>query len=87
MIKFIANIKNDGLGGWYIKLIDEESGKNEICKNIKELEEKIEQMGEMYDGIVDEVEWVKDEDVSEQCMNEIRMEMAEYKDYIQESEG
>jgi len=86
MIKFIAHIKNDGLGGWFIELIDEQSNKKEICKSIKELEEKIEQMGEDYGGIVDEVEWIKDEDVSEQCMNEIRMEMVEYKDYVEESD-
>jgi len=82
MIKFIAHIKNDGIGGWYIELFDEQSGKSEVCKSIKELEEKIERMGEEYGGIVDEVEWVKDADVSEQCMNEIRMEMIDYKDYI-----
>jgi len=83
MIKFIANIKVDEIGDWYIKLIDEESGKSEICKSIKELEEKIEQMGQQYGGIVDEVEWIKDDDVSDQCMNEIRMQMFEYKDYIE----
>jgi len=42
-------------------------------------------MGEEYGGYVDEVEWIKDEDVSDQSMNEIRMQMAEYKDYIGES--
>ena len=86
MVIFEAIIKNDGLGGWFIKLNDTVSNNKAICKNVKELEEKVEDFGSEYGGHVDEIKWIKDDDVSEQCMNEIRIQMEEYRDLLNQNQ-
>ena len=82
-IVFESTIKNDGLGGWYIVLKDTTDNRVEICKDIKEYEEKLTKLSEDYGGEIDEVKWFKDDDVSEQSLNEIRMQMHQ----IQEKYG
>jgi hypothetical protein len=86
MVIFEAIIKNDGLGGWFIELNDTVSNNKAICKNVKELEEKVEDFGSEYGGHVDEIKWIKDDDVSEQCMNEIRIQMEEYRDLLNQNQ-
>ena len=86
MVIFEAIIKNDGLGGWFIELNDTVSNNKAICKNVKELEEKVEDFGSEYGGHVDEIKWIKDDDVSEQCMNEIRTQMEEYRDLLNQNQ-
>jgi hypothetical protein len=79
---FESTIKNDGIGGWYIELKDTTDERVEICKDIKEYEEKIEKLGEDYGGRIDEVKWLKDKDVDELIMNEVRIQMQEAKEKL-----
>lgn len=87
MVVFEATIKNDGVGGWFIELKDMEDGRVEICKDLDEFEEKIEAMGDDYGGHIDEVRWLKDDDVHPAAMDQIRALMAEKRAKIEEERG
>ena len=78
-VKFISTIKSNGLGGWFIELVDTLDNRKVNCKNLQEYEDAIEQMGDDYAGDI-EVEWRKDDNVSAANMEEIRLEMAKYKE-------
>ena len=87
MVIFEATIKNDTMGGWFIELKDMMDGRIEVCKDLDEFEEKIEQMGDDYGGHIDEVRWLKDEDLHPSAMDEIRTLMAEKRAKIEEERG
>jgi predicted RNA-binding protein len=76
-VKFISNIKENGLGGWCIELLDTVDNRKVICNNIKEYEDAIEQMGDDYGGDI-EVIWQKDDNVTTSHMEEVRMEISKY---------
>ena len=76
-VKFTATIKENGLGGWYIELLDTFDGKKAVCKNMQVFEDAIEQMGDEYGGDI-EVEWAKDDNVTYEHLHEVREEMAQY---------
>ncbi len=76
-VKFISTIKEDGLGNWYIELLDTTDNKKAICKNISLFEDAIEQMGDEYGGDI-EVEWKKDNNVTPSHFEEVKIEMAKY---------
>ena len=87
MVVFEALIRNDGAGGWLIELKDTQGGRVEICKDLDEFEEKIEEMGEEYGGHIDEVRWLKDDDLHPVFLDEIRVLMAEKRAKIEEEKG
>ncbi|SFV50069.1 hypothetical protein MNB_SV-6-411 [hydrothermal vent metagenome] len=73
-----STIKSNPLGRWYIELSDtmkEES--MEICLDIFEYAEKIEQMGAEYGGVV-EVIWSSEENVTPQQIHEVRQQIMQY---------
>ena len=76
-VKFIATIKENGLGSWYIELVDTFDNRKAICKNIALFEDAIEQMGDDYGGDI-EVEWRKDDNVTPEHFEEVKIEMAKY---------
>jgi hypothetical protein len=83
-VKFVATIKENGLGGWYIELLDTFDGRKAMCKNMQLFEDAIEQMGDEYGGDI-EVEWKKDDNVTYEHFQEVREEMARYqKQYNEE---
>ncbi len=77
-VKFISTIKENGLGGWCIELVDTIDNRKIICSDMQQYEDAIEKMGDDYGGDI-EVEWKKDSNVTNAHMEEIRMEMAKYK--------
>ena len=77
VVKFISNIKENGLGGWCIELIDTVSKRKVICNNIKEYEDAIAQMGDDYGSEI-EVTWQKDDNVTVLHMEEVRIEISKY---------
>ena len=87
MVIFEATIKNDNAGGWFIELKDTTDDRVEICKDLDEFEEKIEAMGDDYGGHIDEVRWLKDDDLHPAAMDEIRALMAEKRAKIEEERG
>ncbi|SFV57164.1 hypothetical protein MNB_SM-7-490 [hydrothermal vent metagenome] len=87
MVVFEAMIKSDGVGGWFIELKDTTDGRIEVCKDLDEFEVKIEEMGDEYGGHIDEVRWLKDEDLHPAAMDDIRTLMAEKRAKIEEERG
>ncbi len=86
-VKFISTIKEDGIGGWYIELVDTLDNRVAICKDIKQYEDGIEQMGDDYGGDI-EVEWKKDDNVTIAHFEEVKIEIAKYQQkYNQEAMG
>jgi hypothetical protein len=86
-VVFHSTIKNDGEGGWVIELKDTLDGRVEICDSLENYEQTIEKMGEDYGGHIDEVKWFQDDDVSPQCMDELRIAMKEYQDKLDAKES
>jgi len=87
MSMFEATIKMDDTDGWYIELKDTVDGSAESCLNIEELEAKIEEFGKDYGGHIDEVKWLKDDDVLPPVMDEIRVMMSLQRAKIEEATG
>jgi len=84
---FTSTIKMDSEQNWYIELKDMVDQRVEICKDMDEYAQKVEDLGSDYGGNIDSVNWYKDEDVPPHVMDEIRMEMAKHQAEIEESRG
>ncbi|RLA78618.1 MAG: hypothetical protein DRG78_14700 [Epsilonproteobacteria bacterium] len=84
---FQATIKMNSNLEWYIELKDTVDGRVEECKDVDEFAKKVEELGDDYGGHVDEVKWLKDENVPEQVMDELRVKMAEHRAEIEEKTG
>lgn len=76
-VKFISKIKENGLGGWCIELIDTVDNAKILCSNMEEYENAIEKRGEAYANDV-EVQWQKDDNVTDIHMDEIKIEISKY---------
>ncbi len=85
-VVFEARIKMDDLM-WYIELQDMTDGRLTNCKDLEEFSKKVQEFGDDYGGNIDEVKWLKDGDVPEQAMDEIRVKMAEHRTEIEEETG
>ncbi len=89
-VVFTSTIKIDDSGKWYIEIedaTDESDVRREACFDLDEYEKKIEDMGAEYGGHLDEVKWLKDEDVPQVVIDEIRVKMAEQRAKIEEERG
>jgi len=86
-VVFEARIKMNEDDSWYIQLKDTVDERVASCATIEELESKIEEFGQDYGGHVDEVKWLKDDDVLPPVMDEIRLKMAEQRSKIEETTG
>lgn len=84
---FTATIKLDDNDKWFIELRDETDGRSEVCFDMDEFEKNIEKLGDDYGGHIDEVKWLKDENVPPVIMDEIRVIMAEHRAKIEEERG
>ncbi len=83
---FESCIKVDERGEWFIELKDTRSGRVEVCLNMDEYSQKVEDFGAAYGGEINEVVWSKDENVSPHTMDEIRLEMARLQQEIEPKE-
>ncbi len=74
-------IKSNAAGRWYIELFDsmkEDDPENRvICLDVYEYAQKIEVIGQEYNGEV-EIAWSSDENVTPEQINEIRQQMMAY---------
>jgi len=71
-------IKSNPIGKWYIELRDTtQEDKFEICLDIEEYAQKIEEMGEEYGGDI-EVVWSAEDNVTKEQINEVRMQINAY---------
>jgi hypothetical protein len=83
---FESCIKIDEKGDWFIELKDTRSERVEVCLDMDEYSQKVEEFGAAYGGEINEVVWSKDENVSPQVMDEIRLEMARLQQEIEAKE-
>ncbi|MCH9812520.1 MAG: hypothetical protein K0U47_01090 [Epsilonproteobacteria bacterium] len=75
---FDSVIKSNPVGRWYIEIRDTtEEDKIEVCLDIDEYAQKIEDMGAEYGGDI-QVAWAAEENVSQEQINEVRMQMMAY---------
>lgn len=72
---------------WYIELKDTVDGRVEICKDLNEYSKKVEELGADYGGNIDEVKWMKDNNVPLPVMDNIRFEMSRLQKEIEEETG
>ncbi|MDQ7044231.1 MAG: hypothetical protein Q9M34_11975 [Sulfurimonas sp.] len=86
-VVFEARIKVDNPNSWYIELKDTLDQRVVRCRDMEEFELKMEELGQDYGGHIDEVKWLKDDNVGPHVMDEIRMKMAETKAKIEEETG
>ncbi|MDD2449753.1 MAG: hypothetical protein PHS42_01995 [Sulfurimonas sp.] len=84
-VVFEAIIKVDEKLDWYIVLKDRVVGRSHNCLDMDEFLQKIEDYGADYGGHIDEVKWSKDENVSPQAMDEIRLLMAKHQQEIEDA--
>jgi len=88
MVVIESIIKSNPLGRWYIELkntLKEETPQNRVvCLDITEYAQKIELMGEEYNGEV-EIVWLSDENVTPEQINEVRMQIMAYESAIEEA--
>ncbi len=84
---FESVIKSNPVGRWYIELRDtSEEDRVEVCLDIDEYAQKIEDMGAEYGGDI-EVKWSAEENVTQQQLNEVRMQIANYEQQQQENQN
>nr|WP_321267994.1 hypothetical protein [uncultured Sulfurimonas sp.] len=82
---FEAVIKVDDTLNWFIELTDTVVNRTHNCLDMDEFLQKIEDFGADYGGHIDEVKWSKDENVSPQAMDEIRVLMAQHQQEIEDA--
>ena len=71
-------IKTNPLGRWYIELCDTMKDESmEICLDIYEYSQKIEEMAKEYGGEV-EIAWSSEDNVTPEQINEVRQQMMAY---------
>jgi len=89
MVVIESVIKTNPLGRWYIELSDtmkEESNENRvICLDINEYAQKVEEMGQEYNGEI-EVSWSSNEGVSVAQINEVRQQIIAYEAEVEAQE-
>jgi len=72
---------------WYIELKDTTNDTVEICKDLEEYSKKIEDLGKIHDGIIDEVRWNKDLNVHPVIIDNIRFEMSKLQRELEDEFG
>jgi len=84
---FTSTIKMKDADTWYIELKDMVDNRIELCYDMVEYAEKVEDLGSDYGGNIDSVNWYKDDNVPVHVMDLIRQEMAKQQADIEEQLG
>jgi hypothetical protein len=82
-IKMVEGSKED----WFIELKDTVDDRIAICADLAEYSKKVEELGSDYGGNIDEVRWIKDDNVPLPVMDGIRFEMSKLQKEIEEETG
>lgn len=86
-VVFTSTIKMADDDTWFIELKDMVDMRVEICRDMDEYAQKVEDLGSDYGGHIDSVNWYKDENVPPYVMDIIRAEMAKHQADIEERMG
>jgi len=82
-IKMVEGSRED----WFIELKDTVDDRVEICADLKEYSKNVEKLGADYGGNIDEVKWMKDDNVPLPVMDNIRFEMSKLQSEIENETG
>jgi len=82
-IKMVEGSKSE----WYIELKDTINDTIEICNDLQDYSTKIEELGKLHDGIIDEVKWNKDLNVHPMINDNIRFEMSKLQRELEDEMG
>ncbi len=82
-IKMVEGSKSE----WYIELKDTINDTIEICNDLQDYSIKIEELGKLHDGIIDEVKWNKDLNVHPMIIDNIRFEMSKLQRELEDEMG
>jgi hypothetical protein len=85
MVEIKANIEENGLGGWLIRVSDTFEDTNVFCKSIDEFAEVIEDIGAKYEGQI-QVLWSKEDNVTQDHFMQIQAQMAKHKEQLDKQE-
>lgn len=84
-VEFESTIKMADEGfAWCVEIRDCQSGAKATCSNLDEYEKKLEEMGEVYGGMIDNVKWICDEEVPPYILDEVRFEMVKFQEKYKE---
>ncbi len=83
---FDSVIKTNPIGRWYLEIRDPQEERSEICLDLDEYAQKIEEMGAIYGGDV-EVAWSAEENVKQIQINEVRQAMMAYEQKLQDEQA
>ncbi len=83
---FDSVIKTNPIGRWYLEIRDPQEERSEICLDLDEYAQKIEEMGAIYGGDV-EVAWSAEENVTQIQINEVRQAMTAYEQKLQDEQA
>ena len=83
---FDSVIKTNPIGRWYLEIRDPQEERSEICLDLDEYAQKIEEMGAIYGGDV-EVAWSAEENVTQIQINEVRQAMMAYEQKLQDEQA
>ena len=83
-VVFEARVKIDDTEKWFIEVKDTVDGRVEVCLDLDEFETKVEELGSDYGGRIDEVKWLKDDDVLPHVMDDLRAQMAQKREKLEE---
>ncbi|NVJ52228.1 MAG: hypothetical protein HWD90_00945 [Campylobacteraceae bacterium] len=76
---FTANVEESDNNTWVIRLTDTEDSREVICKDMDDFSKQLSFMGEDYGSDI-EVQWSKDDDVTDEHFYELHQQMAKIKE-------
>ena len=82
-IKMVDGSKEE----WFIELKDCVDDRIELCDSLAAYSKMVEKLGADYGGNIDEVIWMKDDDVPLPVMDNIRFEMSKLQAEIEQETG
>lgn len=85
MVVIKANIEENGLGDWLIRVYDSFEESTVFCNDVDEFSQNIEEIGEKYKGKI-EIEWSKDENVTPEHFMQVQAQMSRYKEKLDNKE-
>ncbi|RXJ91560.1 hypothetical protein CRV01_00265 [Arcobacter sp. CECT 8983] len=76
---FTANVEESDNDTWVIRLTDTEDTRQVICKDMDDFSKQLALMSEDYGSDI-EVQWSKDDDVTDEHFYELHQQMAKIKE-------
>lgn len=83
-VEFKANIEEDGIGGWCIRLSDTLEDDEIVCSDLDVFSTEVEKMGAKYGGEI-QVSWSKNDNVTPEHFAQVHQAMARVQKELNET--